>query len=199
MSATFTFEELRHIYTTDKGEIVPSVSQVLALAGISDVSGIPAHILDRASAIGTAVHQACEYLDHNDLDLDSLDPLIVGYVVGYQKFKEDTGFIPELIEHRMITKQGGIAYGMCVDRTGTIKNSKVLLDIKTSAKPQSSWAIQTAAYECALDGVRERLVVQVTKDGKYSKILFTSNADYVVWQSALTVADWKLRNGAKLK
>src|ERR1700675_985366 len=70
MTPTVDFTELGHIYRTDDGVIVPSVSQVLTLAGISDMSGIPQHVLDRARAIGTAVHQACEYLDQDDLDLD---------------------------------------------------------------------------------------------------------------------------------
>src|SRR3954463_4964548 len=104
--ATATFAEFDHSYEVD-GIVVPSVTQVLSLTGIDDVSGIPLHYLQRAAGIGTAVHQACELLDEDDLDLDSLDPLIQGYVLGYQRFREETGFAADLVEHRRIADVDG--------------------------------------------------------------------------------------------
>jgi hypothetical protein len=104
--ATATFAEFSHSYEVD-GIVVPSVTQVLSLTGIDDVSGIPLHYLQRAAGIGTAVHQACELLDEDDLDLESLDPLIQGYVLGYQRFREETGFAVDLVEHRRIADVDG--------------------------------------------------------------------------------------------
>lgn len=197
MSATFT--ELGHQYEVD-GLLIPSVTQVLTLAGISDVSGIPAHILDRASAIGTAVHQACEFLDQDDLELESLDPSIVGYVVGYQKFREEQKFTSELVEHRIIAELGGMKYGMCVDRMGRFEGSDVpvVLDIKTSSRPQASWAIQTAAYAIGLSLDCERKIVHVAKDGTYKVIAHEEN-DLPVWGAALEVAYWRIAHGTKIK
>jgi len=199
-TATFSFEEIGHRYTTEDGAVVPSVSQCMELSGISDVSGIPAHILERASAIGTAVHQACEFLDQDDLELDSLDPSIVGYVVGYQKFREEHEFIPELVEHRIVAELGGMRYGMCVDRVGRFKVSKntILLDIKTSSKPQPSWGIQTAAYAAGLGLDCERKVVHVAKDGTY-RLIHHREDDLTTWAAALQVAHWRLAHGAKIK
>jgi hypothetical protein len=141
--STATFTELTHTYKTD-GVVVPSVTQVLTLAGISDVSGVPLHILERAAAIGTAVHQATELLEQDDLDMESLDPSTVGYVKAYQLFKEVTGFKAEMVEYRTVAECSGFKYGMCVDRVGTIEGKEYVLDIKTSSRPQPSWAIQTA-------------------------------------------------------
>ena len=81
--AIATFLAERHIYEYE-GVVVPSVTQVLTLAGIHDVSHVPLHYLERAAGIGSAVHQACEYLDEGKLDLESVDSLIVGYVLAYR-------------------------------------------------------------------------------------------------------------------
>ena len=198
MASVFQFSADRHLYQHD-GQIVPSVTQVLALAAITDVSGIPLYYLERAAAIGTAVHQACEFLDQDDLELDSLDESIVGYVLGYQRFREEHEFVPEAIERRGVATSCGLRFGYCVDRIGTMDGKRVLLDIKTSSKRQPSWAIQTAAYADAEQHEGERLVVHVAKDGTYKLIRYDQDADFSIWLAALHVAHWRLANGAKLK
>jgi hypothetical protein len=191
--ATATFASNGHRYEFD-GRSVPSVTQVLAISGITDVSKIPQHILDRAAAIGTAVHQACDLLDQDDLDLESLDPLLVGYASAYQRFRQETSFMPELIEHRAVGTLNGLRYGFCVDRLGQIGEERVLLDLKTSSKAQLSWPIQTMAYSLGLGciGVR-RGVVHLAKDGTY-KLLDHLNheSDSAIWEAALAIAHWKL-------
>ena len=200
--ATATFTEQGRRYEAD-GVIIPSVTQVLTLAGISDVSGIPAHILDRASAIGTAVHQACEFLDQNDLDLDTLDASIVGYVLGYQKFRDEHKFVSELIEHRTVAERIGLKYGMCVDRMGHFEGSDipVVLDIKTSSRPQQSWSLQTAAYAYGLGYFPDyrRVIVHVAKDGTYKLIEHGEESDDRAWEAALIVAHWRIAHGTKIK
>lgn len=199
-TATVQFDELSHIYQKD-GVVVPSVTQVLTLAGMSDFSKVPMHILEKAKQIGTAVHKASQFLDEGDLDLDSLDQSIVGYMVGYQKFKEEYEFKPRLIEHRMVGEVDGMAYGMTLDRLGRMKgyDCDVLLDLKTSSRPSASWAIQTAAYVDGYGGEPARFVVRVSKDGKFSLIPYNDGQDFEVWRSALRVAYWRLNHGAKLK
>lgn len=200
-TATIEFDELRHIYQKD-GVVVPSVTQVLTLAGISDLSTVPAHILEKARQIGTAVHEAAQFLDEGDLDMESLDPSIVGYMVGYQRFREEHEFKATLIEHRMVGEVDGMAYGMTLDRLGRMKgyDCEVLLDIKTSSRPSASWAIQTAAYVDGYGcGDPFRLVVHVSKDGTFKLIPYNEGEDFEVWRSALRVAYWRLNHGAKLK
>lgn len=197
--ATATFTEHGHIYQNE-GISVPSVSQVLEITGIADMSGIPPHILQKAADRGTAVHKACHYLDEDDLVLDSLDPEIVGYVVGYQKFREEYEFKPRLIEHRMVAESAGLPFGMCVDRVGTLKGSEleVVLDIKTARKPSAAWAIQTAAYASGLGGDFGRAAVHLSKDGTFKLIGYQSSDDVAAWQCALILTHWKLRNGSRL-
>jgi hypothetical protein len=192
--AQFTAEG--HVYSLD-GRIVPSVTQALALAGIDDVSRVPPHHLKRAAAVGTAVHVACEFLDEDDLDIESLDPAIVGYVLGYQRFKEQRGFSPILIEQRGIVSTG-LPYGFCLDRIGILDDKEVLIDIKTASRKQNWWGIQVAAYAEAVEFKGERMAVHVAKDGSYQLIPHEDAADFDAWQAALEIAHWKLAHGSKL-
>lgn len=195
--ANATYYAERHIYEHE-GVVVPSVTQVLALAGIDDVSGIPLHYLQRAAGIGTAVHQACEFLDQEDLDLESLDSSIVGYVLGYQRFKQEHDFFPLTIEQKGVGQSSGIYFGYCLDRMGIIDGKPVLLDIKTSSKLAAKWAIQTAAYAEATNLDGRRLVVHVTKDGKYKLIEHDDSGDFAVWVGALRVAHWRMAHGKRV-
>lgn len=204
MSAgVLTFTEKDHRYEVD-GEVIPSVTQIMELAGIVDVSGIPAHHLQRAADRGTAVHVACQYLDEDDLVIDSLDPEIVGYVVAYQRFKEQNEFVPDLIEHRMVGEVEGWQYGMTLDRLGTVaKRGRIVLDLKTSSKPSKSWPIQTAAYVAGYSAVDKlaapsRGVVHLHKDGTFSFLIHDQEDDFTVWVAAVRLAYWKLRNGYKI-
>jgi hypothetical protein len=193
------FQDDGHIYTAD-GEVVPSVTQVLTLAGISDVSQIPYHNLEKARAIGEAVHQATELIDKDDLDIDTLDPLIAGYILGYQEFKKETNFKPSTIEQRGIGDFEDLRFGYCIDRTGTMDgvDGLVVLDLKTSARSNPNWGIQLAAYDDGAGLSAVRLVVHLKKDGSFGVIAYNDTNDFSVWRSALRVAHWRLAHGAKL-
>lgn len=203
-SSVLQFDELSHIYQFE-GKVIPSVTQVLTLAGISDVSMIPWNVLEKARLVGEFVHTAAQYLDEGDLDLETIDKSIVGYLVGYQQFKEEHSFRPSKIEHRMVGEFEGMAYGMCLDRLGWLKNAsgddyEVLLDLKTSSRPSASWAIQTAAYADGYNYDGARMVVHLSKEGKYKILPHNDDErDFSVWRAALRVAYWRLENGAKLK
>jgi len=195
-ASTARFTADGHIYSLD-GRIVPSVTQALRLAGLDDVSRVPVHHLRRAAALGTAVHVACEFLDEDDLDLDSLDPAIVGYVLGYQKFKEQRGFAPIIVEQRGVVSTG-LPYGFCLDRIGILDHKEVLIDIKTASRKQNWWGIQVAAYATAVEFKGERLALHLSKDGGYKLIPHEDAADFTAWEAALEIAHWKLAHGSKL-
>jgi hypothetical protein len=81
---------------------VPSVSQVLELAGIDDLRGVPATLPEARGRRGQAVHLATQLLDLGKLDEHTVSPEIAGYVMAYEQFKRDTGFHPIAIEERGI-------------------------------------------------------------------------------------------------
>jgi hypothetical protein len=196
--STLTFNHATHEYKSD-GRVIPSVTQILALAGLSDVSAIPAHILENARWKGEEAHKACEYLDQDDLDWKDVFPEILPFVMAYQKFKAEKEFVPELVEHRCEAEVDGLSFGMCVDRTGTIAGVAYVLDLKTSSKAQPSWRIQTAAYKLGLGEKRERGVVHLKKDGTYELLKHTGDEDELIFRLSLQLAHWKLRNGFKIK
>jgi hypothetical protein len=196
MSATFT--ELNHQYSED-GVVIPSVTQCMQLAGLSDVSHIPYHVLETARARGEAVHQATELLDKDDLDLDSLDSQMVGYVLAYQKAKQEMGFTVRGIEQRGLGEYEDLRFGYCIDRVVELGDQLAILDLKTASRKQYEWDIQLAAYA---DGSRidaVRIVLHLAKDGSYKAIPCNDINDFKVWRSALTVAHWRLAHGAKIK
>lgn len=205
--AGLEFTEKTHTYREDGG-VIPSVSQVLTLAGVDDVSGIPEHILRHAADRGTAVHLACHYLDEDDLIFDSLDQEVLPYVVAYQKFREEYEFKATVIEHRMVGEVDGMRYGMTLDRVGTMTTPegtyRVLLDLKTASKPQAYWPIQTAAYLVGYAGIDTgarpgRAVVHLRKDATFKVLVHDLDTDFDIWRSALTLAHWKIKNGSKIK
>lgn len=188
------FEESTHTYRVD-GVVTPSVTQILEAAGISDFSGVPADVLARAAARGTAVHVATWFDDQDDLDETTLDPAIGGYLAAWRKFKAENGVVVKLIEQRIYSPLG---YVGTFDRLITMtKWGEVLPDIKTGAV-SPSWAIQLAAYLKGFHGPQapkcRRVVVQLRKDGSYNLHWFEQkdlNRDWNVFAAALSVFQFR--------
>jgi hypothetical protein len=111
MSIDFTFDGARHLYLV-QGRPVPSVTQVLHAAGLgADYSMVPPQVLERKRTIGHFVHKATQYLDDGSLDLASVDPELEPYLAAYQRFLGESGFRPQLIEHRVVGSIGGMLCG----------------------------------------------------------------------------------------
>jgi hypothetical protein len=195
--ATATFTERGHIYR-DGDQVVPSVSQVLELAGIDDLRGVPRFNVKRAAARGQAVHTATQFLDLKKLDQHSVSPEIAGYVMGYEQFKRDTGFHPIAIEERGIGQISGMKFGYCIDRVGILFDRLAIVDLKTASKAFDWWAIQTAGYAEGIKHDGPRYSVHLAGDGKYKLIPYEDAGDGEIWLAALNVAHWKLAHGWKL-
>ena len=65
----FEFDEMDHIYRID-GQIIPSITQILKSSGIADTRYYTPQTAER----GTAVHEACQFYDEDDLDMESIAP-----------------------------------------------------------------------------------------------------------------------------
>ena len=194
MPLPFEFDPERHAYTVD-GVQVPSVTQCLEGVGVSDFSMVPYERLQYAKDLGTAVHQATEAYDQDDLDFASVGGTVVEpYLCGWNKFRKETGFIPRLIEHRGVADMNGQRYGFCIDREGDFRGRPTVIDIKTGAVSRS-WAIQLAAYEMALfrqDGAhRARLVIKLDSLGGWRPVPFSAPMAEDVWRWCLALETWK--------
>lgn len=194
---TATFTERGHVYR-DGDLVVPSVSQVLELAGIDDLRGVPRHNVKRAAARGQAVHLAAQFLDQAKLDQHSVTPEIAGYVMAYEEFKRETGFHPIAIEERGIGAIAELRFGYCIDRVGILFDRLAIVDLKTASKAFAWWAIQTAGYAAGIRHEGPRYSLHLAADGDYNLIRYDESEDFATWLSALRVARWKLAHGWKL-
>jgi hypothetical protein len=191
------FDEPTHRYTVD-GVVTPSVTQILEAAGISDFSGVPADVLARAAARGTAVHQAAWFDDQDDLDETTLDPAITGYLTAWRKFKADNGVVVKLIEQRIYSPLG---YVGTFDRLITMaKHGEVMPDLKTGEE-SPSWRIQLAAYLKGFHGPQSpkcrRVAVKLRNNGTYTLHWYEQkdlNRDFNVFAAALAVFQFRKEN-----
>jgi hypothetical protein len=166
------FDPEPHIYTVN-GRRVPSVTQVLEGVGIVDYSKIPDETREMALERGRIVHLCTQYDDELEregkrLADDQIDPRVAGYVEAWRRFRRETGFTPELIEHRGYN--AAYQFAGTLDRSGRFRGSPIvcLLDIKTgTAEPWTR--IQLAAYNSFFDRPRvfPRTVCELHKDGTY--------------------------------
>lgn len=182
-----TFNAGPHEYRW-KGEIVPGVTSVLEAAGLLDFGGASEEQLRAARERGTAVHKLCELADLNDLDEDSIDESLVGYLDAWGRFKVEQAFEIEVVEQPVYNTTH--RYAGTLDRCGLLPRSYglVLVDIKTG-QPQQATGPQTAAYLAALprtDRARTRIAVYLQPDGRYAMVTHDDRNDFNIFLAALT-------------
>lgn len=198
------------------GHSVPSVTRALDHAGLVSYDMVRREILERKSTIGTLVHLATSYYDKGDLDWSSFDEEnpadrdTKGRVEAWANFREDSGFVPRIIEERYIAMINGMTFGLTIDREGLMRGQEAIVEIKNAATREEWWAIQTAGYALGVpDGKhssaracfakRRRMAVQLFPDGRYKKYDFTDFQDAEVFISTLHIAHWKLNHGSPLR
>jgi len=193
------FNQDRHEYSDD-GIIMPSVTQILVDNGVIDTTWFTEAGKDR----GTAVHLALKYMDQGDLDADTVDEDLHGYLYAYEKFKRETRFAsyPEGIEQPLADSQRRVAG--TPDRVGAMFGNRAIIDFKTGCL--EPWvALQLAGYE---DLVRlgdspfltpeeygiERYALQLKKDGKYKLRQFADSNDAYIFKAMTGIYHWKRNN-----
>ncbi len=185
------FDEATHTYTLN-GVRIPSVTQVLADAGLVDSTWFT----EEAAWRGSAVHLACRLEDEGELDEDTLDPAIAGYLDAYRKFKAESDFRPELIEHRVVHPAYG--YAGTLDRTGTIEPWRVIGDLK-SGQVYPWVACQLTGYALTFPNPRtfRRMAIRLKDDGTYSVTEYpakTFQEDANDFLAALRISNFKRRH-----
>lgn len=193
-----TFEAEKHEYRWD-GEVVPSVTKILA--PLNDFDRIPFDVLEFARERGSAVHAAISLAQADDLDEDSLDPVIVPYVEGWRLFMAETGFQPEEWERPLYHPR--YRYAGTFDAVGMLGKTRAVVDFKTGLEVPLSVGPQLAAYQQLINTERQgrnpvlaRYACQLTGEGGYRLEQFTRPDDWVAFQSLLNLWKWRM-NGAK--
>lgn len=133
-------DKVTHTYTVD-GVVKPSVTQILDDLGFIDKE----YYTEEGRNIGTAVHVCCEWLDKGiPFDWDALDQRVAGRVRAYIRFKEETGFVPDLIEHMVYNPE--LDHAGSLDRTGKLNAKRVTIDFK-SGQEEAWHKFQGWAYD----------------------------------------------------
>lgn len=110
LDAPCEFEPEGHKY----GNGLESVTGILKAEGFIDTSFYDDWSRDR----GSMVHLATAYDDRNELDEESLDPVILPYLEAWRKFRKESGFVPESIEPPMMST--AYRYAGTPDRIGEL-------------------------------------------------------------------------------
>lgn len=192
MPSDLHFDPVAHRYTVD-GRVLPSVTQVLELAGLVDKSWFTDFGRDR----GHYAHQMLELDDLGDLDEASIDPQLVPYRSAYHACCAQGRAAWTHVEHRMADATVGVAG--TADRIGQFADALTIADIKTG-HPEDYIAIQLGgyAYLAELTGAIpsakrvKRIGIFIRSDGSYRVIEYADRSDLDVFRAALTVAQWRL-------
>jgi len=151
-----------------------------------------------AMAKGKAVHRCCELYDKGEIVWASVKDEIYGYVLAWMKFREDTGYIPNVNFRETPLYHPTYLYGTTPDcGDGRFKDrSTALVEIKTGAKEE--WhKLQTAAQELCLPKRKnkKRIVVYLDENGTYKIDEHDDPMDCRVWLSLVVEFNWRLKHG----
>lgn len=195
----FRFVEEPHEYFLGDRRLI-GVSEAIDAAVLKDFSRIDPAVLERAAQRGKAVHDACHFLDQNDLNWATVSPEIEPYVRAWERFKADTGVILNKIEHPRY--HATLGFAGTPDRIVTFVghngflDSKGTLDIKTYT-PDMVTGVQLAAYSFLEFGPQraydtpKRWGIELKDDGKYGLHEYTDRGDEAVFMACLTIAKFK--------
>jgi hypothetical protein len=153
LTLDFQFDGQRHEFKKD-GVVIPSVTQVIARAGLCDYSFIEeerrAYYLQR----GRSVHWLLQLDDEGALNYRKVPRALLPYRRAYKDWRQNSGFVPQLIEQKFVSKYG---FAGIIDRVGLFpvtfmyhSRTRCVLDFKTGAT-QPWVALQLAAYTLAIE------------------------------------------------
>lgn len=170
------------------GITVPTITQILEAEGFIDKSWYDEDSRDR----GTHVHLACHLDNICQLDEESVDPIVAGYLESWRKFKRTCNYRPQLSEQPLGSDRWW--FGGVLDSAGRLNNTGAIVEIKTGIV--EPWvALQTAAQEILLGAPHKRFAVQLFDDGTLAKLTtFTNSTDANIFQAALSLYNWKKNN-----
>jgi len=186
----FQFNEEKHEYTLD-GIVIPSVTQIIQDAGLTNFDNVNKELLDYKANIGRKVHTATELWDRGTLDGEGLHPILKRHLDGWIKFNKDFNFEPIKIEIRLF--HATYRFAGRIDRIGMIDKDETLVEIKSGGK-QKVHEIQTGGYELLWcqdkKKIKRRIAVYLSEDG-YKIEEHKNPNDKNIFLSALTITNYK--------
>lgn len=196
------FDVASHTYRVGDREL-PSVTRILQDAGLADFSK-PWFTEERRER-GQLVHAAIALDNEGELDEDSLDPVLYGYVEGWRRYLHEVGGVVEHFEQPVYDEASGYAGTLDAivcepPAKGTVPR-RTVLDVKPGLYP--SVGPQTAAYlRCArrlydTPVLFNRAALILPGDGTYTREPLTDVDDELVFLAATRLWHWRTTHGLR--
>lgn len=182
------FDEATHTYTYND-KVVPSVTQIIKAAGMSDWSMVKPDVLEAARNRGVAVHKMIELHVADTLSYGDLDQALLPYLEAWLAFERENDVVVTGSEIRVYSKRYG--YAGTADLCMSVNGEAGVWDIKSGAMMPVT-GIQLAGYAEALDSglCLPRRGLQLTNAGKYKITKFDNQNDLNVFLSCLNIFNW---------
>ena len=172
----FQFNPDSHEYR-HQGRIIPSVTQVIAGAGLCDFSFVDEDTRVHSMARGRSVHWMLQLEDEGSLNYRMIPKSLRGYRKAYRAWKCRSGFSVLWIEKRFVSPFG---FAGTIDRTGSLpvttmyrSSTSAVVDFKTGGI--ADWVrYQLCAYSLAIDArpgmarMIRRIALSLSPDGTYN-------------------------------
>lgn len=171
------------------------VTEVLAMAGVTDYSWVT----EEAKYRGSEVHRAVKLANDGTLKRKSVPQKIGGYFSAFEKFKRECSFVPSATEKELESEELGLRGRM--DAKGAIRGQRVIVDFKsTDSGIREATGLQLVLYGY-MDNPNlwsDRVGVQLRSDGTYRLKTWPRaqwQSDLVTARACIRVAQWRLANG----
>jgi len=175
----FSFNREHHEFRID-GVIKPSITQVLAAAGIVDFSFVAEDVRVHAMKRGKSVHWLLQLEDEGKLNYRQVPRALLGYRRAYKTWKQNSGFIPGLIEQPMASPLG---YCGIPDRYGVLHFDAAVVEFKTGSI--ADWTRLQLAAQCVLIQPNIAVARMIRRIG----LSLLPNGDYKVKEFPLSSFD----------
>lgn len=188
------FDEDSHTYKIN-GRIYGSVTSVLEC--LFNFQQIPPEVLAAKGEIGQDVHDACELICYDDLEVTSIAPEIVGYLNGFRAWLSESRFKVEETEKIVVSTKYGFAVPGRLDLVGKLGGWRWVIDIKTATVLNVPAArLQTAAYAAAYseqtgEPVHVRGALQLRPNGTYKSHKFDGDVDLAAFLHLYNFNNWR--------
>ena len=181
-----------HTYIV-RGKRFGSVTDILQNMGYYDFSAVNRHVLERACARGTAIHETLQYLDQGVLHKYNYDKKADPYIEAWEKFKNRFRAIPYIIEKPLASSIWQFAG--TPDRVFQVGDYYILVDLKTG-QDMPYHDLQTAGYVVLVEEnfkikIKKRMTVRLIPH-KYKVYHHTENVDRSIFLGSVQGYNWKV-------
>lgn len=190
------YDDTSHTYRVG-GVVRPHVTGILG--PLYDWEKVPPDVLERASLKGRYVHKAVELFERGDLDDSTLDDEIGGYLAAYRLFRQETGYEPELVEHKVF--HAALGYCGTLDSAGLLYDKPAVIDLKSGARSRVH-GVQIAGYtmaKCSMEGTSiwpRRYALYLKENGRYKLDPFNDPSDFQTFAAMVSLNNWRAKHAA---